>query len=209
MFHHRAGAFVIGLGGGVEIHMVAEFVAEGDGVGMIMVAAAVFLVAEAGIEGDAFVHIGVALPDAVALADAGAGGGVAAVRVGIGEGVIGIEDGHAIDGYADVAKALPGVAARGNGMAREAEDDVLVGGQVGEGAETLRVVIPGAHDLAAEAGAADIDPVRGDHDLLHAGVGRGELLLAAVAPDGFGEAGGFFVIGAVDAGGLAGMEGEP
>ena len=62
MFRRGVGAFGVDLRIGVEINVIAELVTEADGIGVIMIRAGVLLVSIAGIEADAFVDVGIAVP---------------------------------------------------------------------------------------------------------------------------------------------------
>ena len=59
------GAFAVGSGGGVVIDMIAELIAQRNRIGVIVILR-LCLVGHAGIEGDAFVDIGVPVPDTLA-----------------------------------------------------------------------------------------------------------------------------------------------
>ena len=149
--------------------MVAELVAEGDRVGMIVVGAAVLLVGIARVEGRPFIHIGFPIPVAVAhprLAAAGPD-----------ETIARIEHGHAVDKAADHPEAGQGLGRRDGGDARDPVEGLPVGGQVGEGA-----VEPGAHGVQGQAGGAQVHPVGVRGQFLDAGVGRQRLRLGAIAP---------------------------
>ena len=73
--------------------MVAQQVAQGHGVGVVVMGAAVFLMGVPRIEGGPFIHIGFPIPVAVAHARLG--------RASPDEAVAGVEHGHAVDEAAD------------------------------------------------------------------------------------------------------------
>ena len=68
--------------------------------------------------------------------------------------------------------------------AREAEECVRVGGEVGEILGLGFVKIPRTHGVEAETGATDIDPIGGVGNLTHAGIGGGGLHALAATPSG-------------------------
>ena len=86
--------------------MVAEFIAQRDGLDMIMISALVLLVRERGVESFSFVHQRVAVPDVIALADTGARIGVLTVLVRLGKRVAGVEHPHAVHEHADFKKPV-------------------------------------------------------------------------------------------------------
>ena len=85
-----------------------------------MVAAPIFLVAETGIEGLAFVDQGIAVPDAITPAKPGPGIRIPPGGMGLGEGIGRIKDGHAIHGHANVAQMLEFDRGFRHRMARQA-----------------------------------------------------------------------------------------
>ena len=94
---HGCGGFAVLPGGLIKIHMVAQLVAQGHGVGVVVMGAAVFLMGVPRIEGGPFIHIGFPVPVAVAHARLG--------RASPDKAVPGVEHGHAVDEAADHPEA--------------------------------------------------------------------------------------------------------
>lgn len=97
------GALGVAVGHGIIIHVVAELIAQGDGLGMVVIFVS-RLVGEGGIEGVAFVMIRLAIPDTGA-SRAAAGDRIRITGVDVGEGVPHVEHRHAVDHAAACSKA--------------------------------------------------------------------------------------------------------
>ena len=96
---HRTCAFGVRLSRRIEIDVVAQEVAECDGVGMVVVRAGLLLMSQARIESRALVHIGVAIPVAASTRPAHLGAAVP------GEAIATIEHRNAVNEATDSAKA--------------------------------------------------------------------------------------------------------
>ena len=166
---HRCGGFTVLPGGLIKIHMIAQQVAQGHGVGVVVVGAAALLVGVPWIEGGPFIHIGFPVPVAVAHARFGC--------AGPDEAVAGVEHGHAVDEAADHSEAGQGLGRGHGGVARDPVEGLPVGGQIGEGA-----VEPRPHGVQGQPGGADVHPVGVRGQFLKAGVGGLGLGLGSVAP---------------------------
>ena len=149
--------------------MVAQQVAQGHGVGVVVVGAAALLVGVARVEGGPFIHIGFPVPVAVAHARLG--------RAGPDEAVAGVEHGHAVDEAADHSEAGQGLGRGHGGVARDPVEGLPVRGQIGEGA-----VEPRPHGVQGQPGGADVHPVVVRGQFLNAGVGGLGLGLGSIAP---------------------------
>ena len=167
MFLRRVAALAISFCRGIEINVVAEFVAQRDGFDMIMISAAILLVCERGVESPALVWKRVAVPDAVAVATAAAGTEIAAGRAGVRPRIAGIKHPHAVHEHPDFAEMIKIIFGLNFRMTRDRKNKMLVGGQVGKPA-----VLPRPHDLAAEAGAENVNPVGRRNDFLHTAIRR-------------------------------------
>jgi len=165
---------------------------------MIMISAGVLLVRVGGVEGRAFVHVGVVVP-----ITAGVAGGAGVRRAVVIKRVPTIEHRDTVNENANRAAAVEGFGRGRRGRAREAKERFLVFGQI------WKTDGPGTHDVAAEAGGKRINPIRGRINFLDAVVGREGLGLAAIAPGGDGVARGFRSGIGINARVLAGIGGEP
>ena len=189
------GAFAVGSGGGVVIDMIAELIAQGDGVGVIVVGAGIFLVGVAGVESRSFIDVGITVPITGAL---GIG---AAIPI---KGIAGVEHGNAIDKIPNCAQACQIGSRMNNGHAGNAVEDILIFGEIGEGA-----ILPRSHDVGGETRGPEINPIRGGIQFLNPDISGCALRLAAVAPGGQGGAGGFHGVIGIDAGITAGIGSQP
>ena len=173
--------FGVAIGGWVVVDAVAELVAKGGGIGVVVIVRA-GLVGVGGIESDAFVHEGIAVPNVIAVHS---GGGVGGVILGGGsvvrKGVAAVEHRDAVDEDADATESGQGFGGgRSAGVARDLVNDGLVGRVVGEEVCLSGVEIPRAHEVGAEASGAKINRGGVVADCVDPGVG-GEGLNAGAA----------------------------
>src|SRR5579884_2281889 len=113
---------------------------------MVMIGSPLLLMAQSGVERAAFVHVGIAIPDMVAVTDASTRVRIPAIFMRVRKCVAGIKHPHAIHKHPDLAQRVELIACLRPGMARNGKDEVLVGGQVRKTA-----IEPWAHDLAAQS----------------------------------------------------------
>src|SRR5262249_24546003 len=90
-----------------------------------------------------------------------------------------------------------------------AQKEMLIGRKVGKRKPALRIEIPRSHRLAAETGAADVNPVRRDENLLNAAVSRLRLSLTPIAPRRHAPVRGAVGVGPINARDLPRIQGEP
>ena len=203
VFGGGVGGFGIDLGDGIIIHMIAQQVAQGRGIGVVMVLAAAGLVGVAGVKGETFIHIGIAVPIAAAAGAGGVGGTIPVVGIPI------VEHGHAVHKDANGPAAAERFGGGHSIGARNAEEGLLIGRERGEIAGVGGIQIPGAHHVAAQAGTADVYPVGGGVNLLDAAIHGQSLGGAPICPCGHGITVRAGHVIRIDAGVLPRIGGEP
>ena len=176
--------------------MIAEQVAERDGIGMVVMVACTFLMRVAGIKRHAFVHVGFAIPITRAVARFR--------RTCPNESITRIKHRDAIHEVTDYAQRGHGLGCRHSWRARDAVERLLVFRQVRESS-----IQPRPHRVTAKTSAADVNPARGRINFLDAGVSGRALGLCAVAPRRDGDAVCLIGVGRVDPGVSAGVGCEP
>src|SRR6185295_6853231 len=95
---------------------------------------------------------------------------VTAVLVRVGKGVVGIEHSYAIHKDTDLAQRIEATFGLRHRVAREPKNETLISRQIGKRKATLRIQIPGTHDMAAETRAENIHPFFRTEDLLNSRV---------------------------------------
>ena len=134
-----------------------------------------------GVEGDALVDIGIAVPDAVP-APTSKGAPVISAAVDVGEGVGGIEKGHPINEVANGTKSCSHGAVEGGRGAWDSVDGGCVSRKVREVAGLSLVQIPRSHDMESQSAGFYVYPSAIVMDLMYPGVGWGGLDSPSPAP---------------------------
>ena len=116
------------------------------------------LMREGIVKAHKFIGVGIAVPDAVAIANVRGGIGILAVRGRIGERVAVIKEGHAIDEVTDGAAACESLRAGHGGGTWDAIDRPGIGGKIWEILRFGSIKIPRSHDVRSQPGGADVDP---------------------------------------------------
>ena len=183
----RSGALGIKLGRRIELDVVAQLVADGGGVRVIVVVGH-RLMRERRVKGLPFVVKRFAVPHAVPAQPVHRRGvGVAPGRIR--KRIAVVEGRDAVDEVADGAETGEGLGRRNRRRAREPVEHARVGRIAGERLRVRGVAIPRPHHVRAKTGRAQIDPTRRRGHLDYARVARGRLRRGAARPRGHGGAG--------------------
>ena len=166
-------ALGVNIGHGIIVDTVAKKVADGGGVGMVVVEVAC-LMCVGGVEGDSLVDKGIAVPDAVS-ASTSKGASITATTVDVGEGIGSVKERDTIDEVANGTKSCSHGTVEGGGPAWDAVDGGGVSRKVGKVAGLGLVQIPRSHDMEAQSARFYVYPSAIVMDLMNPGVGRGGL----------------------------------
>ena len=205
----RVAAFMIGFRGGIHVDVVAEQVTQGDGFGVVMICAKLRLMGISGVKRFALEDISIPVPNMIPLPYTSPGIAIAPGRMRIRKSVPRIEDFHPVNAQTDRSQGGQPRYGRGHPMPGKSKGEMLIHWQVREQILMLEVVVPRPHDLAAQARAANIDPVAGRINALNTAFNWLDLVQPSVTPGDFGSTGTFIGVRPVNPGKLAGIHREP
>src|SRR5581483_2571792 len=157
------GVLAVSIGRRIEADVVTQKITKRRWIRVVMVLTGLRLMGIAGIEGGAFVDVGIAVPERAGNV-VGLGGAVPGV------GIPTVIHGNTVNEISDRAETVRGFGGGDCGIARDAEERFRVDGKVRENGCVAGVQVPRAHDMAAEAGGAEIDPIAGGVNFLDAAV---------------------------------------
>ena len=195
----RSGGLGVGVGGRIVVHVIAQFMAEGEGADVVMAFTRERLVRTRRIKGGSLGQTCVSCPVLGAtrtVVDVGAAIPVEGVELIVDDGIV----------HPDRDGAKVGVRLGDGrlGAAREAGEHVPLAGQIDKDLRLGVIKVPRPHRVVGKGGAFDINPVGTDADARDPGVGGDGLTAIAHGstrqPGGVGEAVERAVLRAVDAG---------
>src|SRR5436190_2023132 len=136
--------------------MISQQVTKRNRCRMVMIASGVLLMRIGGIHRDSFIDPRIAIPNAVARKAANRGG-ILAMGVGIGKGIIGIEDSHPVYRHSDLAQLSKCMCGRNDRGGRNTINRFLVGRKVNKQNRARGSVVPWSHDMAPKASSPNIN----------------------------------------------------